>query len=161
MPEWDQSPVARPAETTETDGVSRLLPILVSCIVLAALPVVAYGKDRRPEVRTSARCNSATTADLRLRTRDAAIRVRLEIDHSRAGAWNVVLVHERQVAWKGRARIAASHDSFELERTVPDYPGSDSVTARATGPRGVVCQVTAAISDVSVDGGGAEGDHGD
>jgi hypothetical protein len=58
-------------------------------------------------------------------------------------------------------RIAAPHDSFELERTVPDYPGSDSVTARATGPRGVVCQVTATISDVSVDGGGAEGDHGD
>jgi hypothetical protein len=141
--------------------VNRILPIVASCVALAAIPVVAYAKDGRPEVRKSARCSSAATADLRLRARDRGIRVRLEVDHSRAGAWNVVLVHERQVAWKGRARIAASHDSFELERTVPDYPGSDSVTARATGPRGVVCQVTATISDVSVDGGGAEGDHGD
>jgi hypothetical protein len=141
--------------------VTRIVPILVSCIALAAVPVVAHAKDGGPEVRTSARCSSGTTADLRLRARDGGIRVRLEIDHSRAGAWNVVLVHERQVAWKGGARIKGSRDSFELERTVPDFPGSDSVTARATGPRGVVCQVTAVIPDVSDDGGGAQGDHGD
>jgi len=140
--------------------VARILPILLICIAVAAVPAIAQGKDGGPEVRTSARCSGTTTADLRLRARDGGIRIRLEIDHSRAGAWSVVLVHERKVAWKGRARIAASRDSFELERTVPDYPGNDSVTARATGPRGAVCQITAVISDVSDDGDGAQGEHG-
>jgi hypothetical protein len=140
--------------------VTRLVSILVSCIVLGAVPVAAQAKGGDPEARVSARCGSGTTADLRLRVRDGGIRVRLEVDHSRAGAWNVVLVHERQIAWRGAARVAASRSSFELERTVPDFPGSDSVTARAIGPRGVVCQVMAAVSEVSDSGDGAQGDHG-
>jgi hypothetical protein len=140
--------------------VTRLVSVLVCCIALGAIPVAAQAKGGDPEVRVSARCGSGTTADLRLRVKEGAIRVRLEVDHSRAGAWNVVLVHERQIAWKGAARVAASRSSFEVERTVPDFPGTDSVTARATGPRGVVCQLTAAVSEASGGGGGAQGDKG-
>jgi len=68
------------------------------------------------------------TADLRLRLQDNRIRTRFEVEHSRAGAWQIVLVHERRIAWRGGAR-----GSFEIERALPDFPGSDAVTARATG----------------------------
>ena len=70
--------------------------------------------------------------------RDGAIRVRFEVDHSRAGAsWRVVLVQDRRVVWRGRARTRG--DSFEIERSLRDLPGADRVTARAWGPGGVTC----------------------
>ena len=69
--------------------------------------------------------------------------------------WHVVLVHERRVAWRGTAK-----GSFELERAFADYPGSDAVTARATGPRGTVCQVTGVVPEVSNADNGAQGFDG-
>jgi hypothetical protein len=132
--------------------------LLALCLVLAALPVAAQAKGGDPEVRTSARCGNGTTADLRLRVRDGGIQARFEVQHGRSGAWNVVLVHERRIGWKGSLRSSGSSRSFEIERTLPDFPGSDSVTARATGPKGALCQLTAVVPDGSGgDGGGQQG----
>ena len=36
--------------------------------------------------------------------------------------------------------------SYEVERMLPDLPGSDSVTVRAWGPRGVSCSVSATLA---------------
>jgi hypothetical protein len=138
----------------------RFLIALAIAAAFAAAPVAAQAKGGDPEVRVSARCGAGATAQLRLRDRDGSIRARFEVDHGRVGAWTVVLVHERQIGWKGRARIASSTDSFEIERTLPNFPGSDSVTARATGPRGVVCQATGVLPEVVVGGNGAgQGDN--
>jgi hypothetical protein len=87
------------------------------------------------------------SAELRLRAQNGVIRARFEVGRSRAGTWHVVLVHERRVAWRGSA-----NGSFELERSLPDFPGSDAVTARATGPRGVVCQAVGVLAEVSAGG---------
>jgi hypothetical protein len=130
----------------------RLLTVLAICTTLAADPIAALAKSGGPDVRVSARCGNGVTAQLRLRPRDGVIRARFEVDHSRAGTWRVVLVHERRIAWKGAPRVTSSRDSFEIERALPDFPGSDAVTARATGPRGAVCQATAVVFEVS-DGG--------
>jgi hypothetical protein len=150
-------PLRPPARRSRLRRVTRrLLIVLASCVALGAAPLAAQAKGGGPDVRVSVRCGSGATAELRLRDRDGAIRTRFEVDHARAGTWNVVLVHERRIGWKGSARIASSRDSFELERTLPNYPGSDSVTARATGPRGVVCQAIAVLPEVANDGSGAE-----
>jgi hypothetical protein len=136
--------------------VSTRLCLLGALLVsLVLVPGTALAKGGQPEVRTSVSCSSGVTADLRLRVQNDRIRARFEVEHSRAGAWHVVFVHERRVAWRGSAR-----SSFEIERALPDFPGSDSVTARATGPRGVVCQATAVIPEVSNAENGAQGVDG-
>jgi hypothetical protein len=128
------------------------LALLAALALVVALPVGAQAKGGRPDVRTTAACGSGVRAGLRLQGDDDGIRVRFEVDHSRAGAWRVVVVHERRIAWKRSAGTTARSNSFEVEGMLADYPGSDSVTARATGPRGVVCQVTTVYPDVSDDG---------
>ena len=54
-----------------------------------------------------------------------------------------MLVQDRRVVWRGRARNRAG--SFELERTLRDLPGADRVTARAWGPAGVTCAAAATL----------------
>jgi hypothetical protein len=134
------------------------IPVLVLLVLLASLaavPAVALAKDGRPEVRTSVSCGGGVTAELRLRAQDGVIRARFQVGRSRAGIWHIVVVHERRVAWRGSAR-----SSFEVERSLADFPGSDTVTARATGPRGVVCQAVGVLPEVSTSGNGAQGGYG-
>ena len=133
----------------------RLALVCALLASLAIVPAMALAKNGRPELRRSASCGSGVTADLRLRLQGGAIRARFEVEHSRPGAWQIVLVHERRVAWRGSAR-----GSFEIERALPDFPGSDAVSARATGPRGVVCQVIGVVPDVSNADNGEQGGDG-
>ena len=66
--------------------------------------------------------------------------------HGRAGAtWRVAFVQEARIVWRGRARTLGPSRSFSIERRLSDYPGSDQVTARAVGPRGITCQATATL----------------
>jgi hypothetical protein len=130
----------------------RLALLAAALAIVAAVPAVAAARDGRPdEVRVSRSCGGGVGASLRLRGRDGAIRVRFEVERSRPGSWGVVLVHEHRVSGRASARIGARDRSFELERTLPDYPGTDAVTARATSSRGVVCELTAVLPDVSDD----------
>jgi hypothetical protein len=142
--------------SAETARVSiRPSPLVLLLLLLVLVPGTALAKGGQPDVRASSRCGGGVTADLRLRAQDDRIRVRFQVEHSRAGVWNIVLVHERRIAWRGTAK-----GSFEIERALRDYPGSDAVTARATGPSGAVCQVTGVISQVSDSNNGARGVDG-
>jgi hypothetical protein len=153
---YDQCRVARGRRAPETTSVrTRLVLSLILLVALAAAPGTAVAKDGRPEVRSTVSCGGGVTAELRLRAQDGRIRTRFEIQHGRAGTWHVVVVHERRVAWRGSAR-----NSFEIERSLPDFPGSDAVSARATGPRGVVCQAAGLLPDVSDGGNGAQAGDG-
>ena len=74
------------------------------------------------------------------------LEVRFEVDYTRARVpWRVVLVHERRVAWKGTVKTTSPYGSFEIRRTLSDFPGADAVTARAWGPSGVMCRATAVL----------------
>ncbi|MGZ8740668.1 MAG: hypothetical protein ACXWZ8_08750 [Gaiellaceae bacterium] len=128
----------------------RLLAPLGICLVLlqVARPVAALAKDGRNEVRAAGVCGNGAASKLRLRSGDHGIELRFEVDHSRAGVvWRVVLVHERRIAWKGAARTTRPNGSFEVRRTLPDLPGADSISARAWGPRGLVCRAAATLPD--------------
>ena len=128
--------------------IRLLVPLAICLALLAARPVAALAKDGPGEVRVAGVCSSGATSKLRLRARDGGIELRFEVDHSRAGVvWRVSLVHERRVAWKGSAKTTRPSGSFEVQRTLPDLLGADAITARAVGPRGLVCRATAVLPD--------------
>jgi hypothetical protein len=125
-----------------------LLAAVAAALLLAAGSQASVAKDGHGEVRVAGVCGNGAAATLRLRSRDDGIELRFEVDESRAGvAWRVVLVHERRIAWRGAARTARAGGSFEVRRTLPDLPGADAVTARAWGPRGIVCRADATLPE--------------
>lgn len=105
------------------------------------------GADRgRSEVRVAGTCGTGASAKLKLKSRDGRIEAEFEVHHGRAGStWRVTIVHERKVEYRGRRRIGGASRSFEVDRRMPDYSGADGVTARATGPGGVVCVASAML----------------
>jgi hypothetical protein len=124
------------------------LALLTVCLALTVVPASALAKGGddggRQEVRVTGTCGKGATSKLRLRQRDGTIQVRLEIEHTRSGAsWRVVVVQERRVVYRGRARTRAG--AFEVERPLTDLAGADRVTARAVGPRGLTCVAAATL----------------
>jgi hypothetical protein len=115
-------------------------------LLVAGGAMAAIAKDGEGEVRVAGICGSGASSKLRLKTSDDGIELRFELDYSRSGVvWRVVLVHERRIAWKGAARTTRPAGSFEVRRTLRDLPGADTVTARAWGPRGLVCRAAATL----------------
>lgn len=128
-----------------------ILLISISLAALAATPAVASARGGgdddggRQEVRVSGSCSGSATAKLRLRSRGGAIRVNVEIDHTRPGrSWRVVLVQDRRVVWRGTARTRPQ-GSLQVERTLRDLPGAERISARAAGPGGVTCFAAASL----------------
>jgi hypothetical protein len=110
-------------------------------LAMAAAPAAA-----RDDVRAAGSCGRGASAELRVKADDGAIEVELRVRRARAGErWSVALVHERRVAWRGRATTSRSRDGFRVRRTLPNYPGADEISARATNSRGLTCQATAVL----------------
>lgn len=118
------------------------------CVALALVaPAPALGRGDDDDVRVTGACGKGATSKLRLRAKDGAIQVEFEVKANRGGQrWRVVLVHERRVAWRGRARTRSGSGSFRIRRSIPDFGGADQVTARASGPRGNTCEATALLT---------------
>jgi hypothetical protein len=103
------------------------------------------GKGGRAEARAGGHCGRGAISRLRLRARDGAIRVEFGVRGRRAGeAWRVVLVHERRVVVRTRARTSGG--SLRIRRTLPDLGGPDRITARASGPGGLTCEASATLA---------------
>jgi hypothetical protein len=129
-------------------GRSRSLALLALtsiCVALALpVPAAAGGDDGRDEVRREGTCTGRSETTLRLRADDGEIRIELEIETSRRESrWSLILLHERRIVFRGTLR--ARDDSVRLRRRVPDWFGSDTVVARATGPRAETCRVSATV----------------
>ena len=137
----------RPREPLAIGSSLRaLLLALMLLTLLAVRPTVAVAADGRDEVRVAGVCGSGASSELRLKRDDAAIELRFELEQSRAGAlWRVVLVHERRVVWKADSTKTRVNGSLEVRRNLRDLPGTDTITARAWGPRGLVCRATATL----------------
>ena len=115
-------------------------------VVIAALALpsaaLARGSD---DVRVAGSCGRGASAELRVREHGGAIEVEYRVRRGRSGErWSVTLVHERRVAWRGRATTSGG-DGFRVRRTLPDFAGADEITARASSPRGLTCQATATL----------------
>jgi hypothetical protein len=57
----------------------------------------------------------------------------------------VSVVHERRLVWKAARRTGAGSRSFSVRFGMPDWPGRDTVVARAVGPRGEVCRAAVTV----------------
>jgi len=124
---------------------------LIACATVAPLAVgsvAAPAKDGGGEVRVAGVCGRGPASELRLKARDGEIELRFRLRNAKRGtAWRIVLVQERRIAWRGSARASGSAGAFEVRRTLVDLPGDDSVTVRALGPNGLVCQATATLPE--------------
>jgi hypothetical protein len=103
------------------------------------------GGGDRPVVRAAGTCGRGASSSLKLKADDGGIEAEFEV-HGRATAmWRVVFVQDSRIAWRGHARTLGRSHSFSVERLLGDYPGTDQITARAVGPRGITCQASAAL----------------
>jgi hypothetical protein len=119
-----------------------LAVVAVTVVVVLAIPFGAAaddGDDR--EVRVSRSCSRGSETMLRARTDDGSIRVEIRIDPSRPGAWRVIFLHERRIAYRGTLRPSSSSGTIRLRRTVRDLYGRDSLVIRSSGPRGESCRI--------------------
>ena len=84
---------------------------------------------------------------LRVRERDGdLLRVDVDLQAARRGtAWIVTIVHERRVALRATRRSGAGSRSLSVRVAIPDWPGPDTVTVRALGPRGEICRAAATV----------------
>lgn len=103
------------------------------------------GRADRPELRVAGTCGKGASSSLGIRSRDGGLQTEFEVHGRAAAAWRVTIVHEREVAWRGSRRTVGPSHSFSVGYRVPDYSGADLVTARAVGPRGVVCSASATL----------------
>jgi len=122
----------------------------LAATLLAVAPIARAddgdGGSDRVELRRTGLCSMSSRARLRVRAEDGRIRVELEIDTSRnGGAWTVIVLHERRIAFRGTLRTEAPSGSFELRRTVDDWFGPDAIVARATGPGGESCRLSVVV----------------
>lgn len=126
--------------------------ITVALVVLSTLvaPLGARADDDHEDdaVRVSRSCSTRSTVALRLREADDdELWVDLTVrTRSRHASWNVVLVRERRLVWRTRARTGPS-GSFSRRVTVAEWPGRNTIVVRAVGPRGEICRATATLHD--------------
>jgi hypothetical protein len=126
-------------------GLALLSLVVLSAALALPLPASGSAGDDRDDVRRTGTCTHTSETTLRLRTHDGAIRVELEIDGQRPRSrWAVILLHERRIAFRGTLR-ARNGGALELRRTVPDWPGLDTIAVRAAGPDRETCRVSAAL----------------
>jgi hypothetical protein len=121
-----------------------LLAAVAACAGLS-LPSVASADDGG-EVRKAGSCTASSKMSVRLRADDGKIRVELEIEgRQRMAAWNVILLHERRIVFRGVVRTRNGRREVRLRRTFDDWFGRDSIVIRASGPRAETCRVSAAV----------------
>jgi hypothetical protein len=129
--------------------MTRLLALALLLLAFSAGAAQARGGDNgggRGDVRVAAACGRGVAASLRLHADDGRIEVRFHLEQRRGrGAWRIAIVHEQRVAARATRRTTRSSDSFEVRRTVPDLPGSDSVAVHAWGPGGLGCRAAATL----------------
>jgi hypothetical protein len=138
----------RPPRFPHTAAVTRLVLLMLLVVAFSVSPGQARADDHGGggEVRVAGSCGKGAVASLRLRSRDGSIEVRFRLRQTRGrGMWRIAIVHERRVSARATRRTTRVDDSFELERSFRDLPGSDTVAVHAWGPSGLGCRATATL----------------
>src|SRR5262249_29629459 len=99
----------------------------------------------RPGVRVAGTRGRGAPSTPKLKAGDSGIEAGFE-GHGRSTApRGGGPVQDSRNAPRGRPPPPGRSHSFSVERLLGDYPGSDQVTARAVGPRGITCQASAVL----------------
>jgi hypothetical protein len=130
-----------------------MLPLLAT-VALALAPSLRADDDA---VSRTVKCTRSSTAQLVLREEGGdhsgkgrgsgdTISVTLRVTSRRSGrTWSVVLLHERRIVYRGTRRTRPPRATFVLSYSLPSWYGSEEVAARARGPLGEVCRVSARL----------------
>jgi hypothetical protein len=131
--------------------MTRTIAVAAASLALAApFPAVAHDDDGGDdEVRVRVACIGGT-AELRLKAEEdddgGTIEIELRADtRRRVATWRVVLLHERTLVFQGVRRSDSSGRSLRMRRTVPDWPGLETVTARLTAGDRQTCRLNVTI----------------
>jgi hypothetical protein len=129
---------------------SRHLLVLALAVLsaVAAAPGPARADDDN-DVRVTRSCTAGSAVRLRVRERNSNV-LRVEVGlraASRGTAWIVTIVHERRVVLRTTRRSGAGSRSVSVRIEIPDWPGRDTVTVRALGPRGELCRAVVTFAD--------------
>jgi len=125
-----------------------VLALAALLAVAAATPATARADDGN-DVRVTRSCTAGSEVRLRVREHDGGLlRVDVDLRAARRGtAWIVTIVHERRVVLRATRRTGAGSRSVSVRVEIPDWPGRDTVTVRALGPRGELCRAVATRAD--------------
>jgi hypothetical protein len=123
----------------------RTQAIVALALVALTVPAGAGASGRDgDDVRVRAACVGGR-AELRLRADDGVLDIELRVDARSRSEWRIVLLHERTLVYQGRRRPSAGGYSIRLQRTVPDWPGRETITARVKTATGRSCRLAATI----------------
>ena len=116
--------------------VSRILPALLLVALLAGCGGGA----------ASASCGGGAMAKLTVWHETSQFGAAFSLAGAPPDArWQLVVVHEGRVEWRGTAQTDA-HGAFKVVRRLEEYQGADDVTVRATGPGGRTCAASATLN---------------
>src|SRR5262245_51294838 len=114
--------------------LTRTLPALA-----LALLIGACGGD--------AKCGGGARSALSVRAEPSGLGATFTLEHARPDTpWDLTLVHEGKVAWRGSARTDAA-GALKVVRRFGNDPGADHVSVRAIAPDGATCAASVAFAD--------------
>lgn len=116
-------------------------------VLLAALAALVDSPAARADddARARAVCTASSEGSLRLRTDEGRLRIEFELrNRGAATQWNVVIVRERRIAWRGTVRTGR-RATARVRRSYPDWFGTDHVSVRAIARRGETCRAAATV----------------
>jgi hypothetical protein len=123
-----------------------LLALALAALVVAVLPVPGRADDGQ-DLRVERSCTAGSSVRLRVRTRDGGT-LRVVFDVRRApsrSAWLVRSVHGRRLVVRTTRRASLS-GSLTVRRSLPEWPGRNTVIARAIGPGGEICRAVVTLA---------------
>lgn len=130
-------------------GGHRLGALITLALAIVCLggPASALADNGSEDVRVAGTCGSGASSSLRLKADEGAIRVRFRVESNRGHSrWQVVIVREGRVVWRGRVRSDGG-GSFRVTRGIRNLQGADQVIARALGPHGITCIAAGTLRD--------------
>jgi hypothetical protein len=92
----------------------------------------------------AAQCGGGAHSALSVWSERRGLGAAFTLEHARPDTdWNLTLVHEGKIAWRGRVRTD-ERGWLKVVRRFGNYPGADHVSVRAIAPDGATC---AAVAD--------------
>ena len=111
---------------------ARLAGTTLAALLLAALAAGPGASAGARDVIERGSCSGASTWKLKLSPEDGGIEVEFEVDQGAIGeAWRVRILHDGELAFRGRRTTRGSSGSFEVRIVEPDRAGTDRFVGRA------------------------------
>lgn len=112
--------------------IARIAPVV---LVLALAPLAAPAVAKDGEVVRKGSCSASADWKLKASPDDGRIEVEAEVDSNVDGqTWSWRLLHNGSVTAHGTATTSGPSGSFDIERTVVDVKGEDTLKLRAHNP---------------------------